>query len=289
MIPEVIRTPGYPAFVALVYKVAGTSHMAVAVAQAFVFAGIALLVFAIARRVASEQTALVAAGLTALYSPLPYFGALVLTELWTAFVATVAMLMCLRAVQHRRVGDFAVAGVLLSATTLVRPAFVLLPFFLAIAMPLLVPAERRRPALARWGVLALAAAITLTPWFTYNYVYLGKFTLSPAGGVGRGLWEGAWQGHWAGRVQSDLTALAGEPIDDATLDARVRELAARHRRRPGRHDRIRPPVAQHPRDLGDAHRPDGTRQRPRAGRSGIPEGRAGPHSRRRRAAMSSAA
>ena len=45
-VPEVIRTPGYPIFVAAVYKVFGTgNHMAVAIAQAFVFAGICLLVY----------------------------------------------------------------------------------------------------------------------------------------------------------------------------------------------------------------------------------------------------
>ena len=40
------------------------------------------------------------------------------------------------------------------------------------------------------------------PWFTYNYVNLGQITLSPAGGIGRGLWEGSWQGAGAGRMQA---------------------------------------------------------------------------------------
>ena len=50
-IPEVIRTPGYPVFVAAVYLVFGNgNHMAVAIAQAFVFAGICLLVYLLAKR-----------------------------------------------------------------------------------------------------------------------------------------------------------------------------------------------------------------------------------------------
>jgi 4-amino-4-deoxy-L-arabinose transferase-like glycosyltransferase len=183
-------------------------------------------VYHITRRVTGERLAVAAAGLTALYSPLPHFGALVLTELWTAFVATGAMLLVVRAAQDRRLRDFVVAGILLSAVTLVRPVFILLPFFLALAVPLLVPAQRDRRVLAGWAALALAAAITMVPWFAYNYVNLGRLTLSPAGGIGRGLWEGAWQGRWPGRVQATLTAMADTPVDTDTLDARVRAYAA---------------------------------------------------------------
>ena len=229
-VPEVLRTPGYPAFVAAVYRVAGVGNdLAVTSVQAVAFAVLCVLVYFVGRRVLGERAGLSAAALVALFSPLPYFGALVLTELWTAFVATAAMLQCLRAVQRRGLGDFMLAGVLLSATTLVRPAFFLLPFFLAIGMPLLVKRERERPALRLWAALAFAAAITMLPWFSYNYVYLGQFTLSPAGGIGRGLWEGSWQGNWPGKLQARLTQIAGENTTRAELDAQVRAVAAESR------------------------------------------------------------
>ena len=225
-VPEVIRTPGYPAFVAVVYKIFGVGNdMAVAIAQAFVFVAICAMVFAIAKRVAGDHSAIAAAAMTALYSPLPYFGSLILTELWTAFMGTAAMLACLRAVQQGRIRDYAIAGVLLTATTLVRPAFVLLPFFLAIAMPILVRSQRTRTALQGWACLAVAAAITLLPWFAYNYVNLGQVTLSPAGGVGRGLWESTWQGRWRGGLQAELTSLAERTTDRAELQRRVEEKA----------------------------------------------------------------
>ena len=229
-VPEVIRTPGYPAFVAAVYKVAGVSHLAVAIAQAGVFAAICLVVYGIARRVTSEQVALAAAAATAVFPPIPYFGALVLTEVWTTLILSCALLACLRATENGRIGGFAIAGLLFGCTTLVRPAFVLLPFGLALGMPLLVPAERRtQRRLAGWAVLAVASGLTLLPWLTYNYVYLGQFTLSPAGGVGRGLWEGSWQGRWPGRVHAQLTAIADEEIPRDVLDQRVRGVAADNR------------------------------------------------------------
>src|SRR5437868_14657568 len=45
-VPEVIRTPIYPLFLAAIYKVAGPSHLAVALVQTVVFAAICVLVFA---------------------------------------------------------------------------------------------------------------------------------------------------------------------------------------------------------------------------------------------------
>src|SRR5688500_17016175 len=170
-IPEVIRTPGYPAFVAVIYRLFGEHTLPVAIAQALVFALICLIVYMIGKRVAGDHAAMVAGVMTALFPPLPYYGALVLTEVWTTFMMVLACLVCLRAMQRDRVGDFILAGALFSATTLIRPAFVLLPFGLAVAMPLLVPSERSsRRRLSQWAVFAVAAAVTLTPWFTYNYV-----------------------------------------------------------------------------------------------------------------------
>jgi 4-amino-4-deoxy-L-arabinose transferase-like glycosyltransferase len=226
-IPEVIRTPGYPAFVAVVYKLFGVSSMAVAVAQALVFVAICLVAYRVARRIAGERAAVTAAFFTALFPPLPYYGALVLTEVWTTLILMLAMWVCLRAQQGERLRDFALAGALFSATTLVRPAFLLLPFGLAIAMPILLPAERRSlRRIGGWAALALVAALTMVPWFTYNYVYLGRFTLSPAGGIGRGTWEGTWQVRWPGKAHNDLTKTAETDISREDLDARVREIAA---------------------------------------------------------------
>ncbi len=226
--PEVIRTPGYPAFVAVIYRLFGVgNNTAVAIAQAGVFAAICLLVFALVRRAWNPRAALLAAALTALYSPLPYFGALVVTELWTAFVATAGMVIVLRAAQGGALRDFAMAGALLSATTLVRPAFFLMPFFLAMAVPVLVRSQRSVAMLKGWALLGVVAALVMTPWFAYNYVNFGQLTLSPAGGIGRGLWEGSWQGRWTGRIQADLIALADTTADRDELTRLVQAKAVR--------------------------------------------------------------
>src|SRR4029077_4668757 len=170
-----------------IYKVAGVRQMPVAVMQTVLFAAICLLVFDITRRFASERAALIAATLTALFPPIPYFGALVMTEVWTTFLFTLSIWVAIRALESQSLASFAVLGVLLGLTALSRPVFVLFPFALAAVGIVVFPlaAVRRSPPFGRWAALAVAAMLTLLPWFTYNYVTLGQFTMSPAGGVGR--------------------------------------------------------------------------------------------------------
>ena len=230
-VPEVIRTPAYPLFVAAIYRVFGVHQLAVALVQTGLFAAICALVFAIGRRVASDRIALGAAVLTALYSPLPYFGALVLTEVWTTFLFSVAMWLTVGAFFKRRTTGLALAGVVLALTALSRPVFVLFPIALAAVGLIVLPLARvrARPSLLQWTVMLAMFGITMLPWFAYNYRTLGVVTMSPAGGIGRAIWEGSWQAAWSGRLQNELTHLADDIDDRAELDRRVAEVADRER------------------------------------------------------------
>ena len=231
-VPEVIRTPVYPLFLAAIYKVAGPSHLAVALAQVAVFALICVLVFAIARLVTGdERIAFAAAVVTALFAPLPYFAALVLTELWTTFVFTASMWAAIRAVKDGRISSFAVLGVLTGITALSRPVFALFPVGIVLVGLVFFPLTRarQRPGFGSWATLLAVFALTMLPWFAYNYINLGELTLSPAGGMGRGTWEGSWQGTWSGRLQAELTTTAETTDDRAALDGKVRAIAAREK------------------------------------------------------------
>lgn len=229
-VPEVIRTPVYPLFVALIYRLFGVHQLAIALAQTLVFVGIVLTVFATARiATASDRVALAAAAATALFPPFPYFAALTMTEVWTAFLFTLSLWMAVRLLRESSAGRCVALGVVLALTTLSRPVFVLFPFALAAVWLLVFPLLHlcRRPRAVDVGAMLAAFVVAMLPWFTYNYVTLGRFTLSPAGGIGRGLWEGSWQAMWSGRVQNELTHMADDAPDRAILDERVRALAER--------------------------------------------------------------
>ena len=227
-VPEVLHTPVYPAFVAVVYKVFGESDAAIVGAQIGVFVAICLVVFAIGRLIGGPRLGIAAATATALFPTLPYFAALILTEAWTALMLTLTMWLLMRAAHEQRPALFAGFGVLAAATALSRPAFVLfLPGIVVMALVLFpLIGWTARPARSRWMLALAAYAVALLPWFTYNYVTMRRFTISPAGGVGRTIWEGSWQGVWPGRVQSQLTDVAdAATADPARLDADVIALA----------------------------------------------------------------
>ena len=70
-VPEVLRTPAYPVFVAVMYRVFGATQWPVVFAQTLAFVAICLVVFAIGRRVAPEPVALGGAALVAIFPPIP--------------------------------------------------------------------------------------------------------------------------------------------------------------------------------------------------------------------------
>jgi 4-amino-4-deoxy-L-arabinose transferase-like glycosyltransferase len=230
-VPEVIRTPAYPMFLALIYRIAGFGQLPVALVQTALFVIICLFTYRIASELLRPGVAVAAAWMAALFAPIPYFGALVMTEVWTTFLFVVSTYVGLRLMASPTTPKALGLGVLLAATTLSRPVFVLFPFVLAglalVASPVL--GVRLRPQSRHWLGLMVAFTIAMLPWLGYNYVTLGRLTLSPAGGIGRGLWEGSWQATWPGRLQNELTRTAEELDDRPALDRRVRSIAGRER------------------------------------------------------------
>src|SRR5581483_6960305 len=197
-VPEGIRTPAYPAFVALVDRLFGERHAAIAWAQAVLFALTCLLVYRVARDATNERVALVAGIATALYAPLPYYGALVLTETLTTFLVTAAVAVWIHALRRNATGAFAASGLLFAVAALTRPSFQLLP--LAMIVPALVTARDRHRWWRGCATMLAVCALAVAPWVAYNAVYFHALTFSPAGGPGRQVFEGSWQVALPGRL-----------------------------------------------------------------------------------------
>ena len=226
-VPEAIRTPAYPAFVAALDVLFGESRLIIACAQAALFACTCLLVYRIARDMVGEAVALACGIVTALYPPLPYYSALVLTETLTTLLVTAALATWIHALRRNTTAAFVASGVLFAAAALTRPSFQALPLFIVVPA-LAVPVDRRR-----WwrGCATMFATFTIAvaPWVAYNAVYFNALTFSPAGGPGRQVFEGSWQVVFPGRLEAELTSTADAAPDAATLDATVRAIASRER------------------------------------------------------------
>ena len=182
--PTAYRPPGYPYFLAGVYRLAGVSDAApddrvaaARITQALLGATIVALCALLARRLLPdrESAPVIAAALAAVWLPLVLVGSVIASEpLFTVLVlaATVA------ALEHRR-GEHALrwaalAGVLAGLAALTRSNGIVLVAPLMVAVWTVRPRLSAR-ALAAPAIVAVAAALVVAPWLIRNAVVFDAF------------------------------------------------------------------------------------------------------------------
>src|SRR6266478_1739089 len=265
------RAPGYPAFLAAIYFLAGTGRRAVMLAQAFVDLATCVLAAGIAHRLATgapdparTRVAAAALWLTALCPFTANYAAVPLTEVLATLFTTLALLIFLSpaGMEFDRIasrGDLLrsakiwfAGGLVVGLGTLVRPETPLLLGAVLIFLWL----RYRRPA--NWKKLALATLwmivgvlLPLAPWAARNAVSLGRVQfLAPryAETYGDVLPTGfyAWTKTWMFRFrdaylftwklpsqQIELKDLPAYATDSPEERARVASLLDRYNRIPG--------------------------------------------------------
>jgi len=168
--PTAKRTPGYPLFIASIFKMFGRDFNWIRYAQAAVDVLTAYLVFLLAVLVfKTGAVGLLASLAYALYPPAILSSTHILTEtLYTFFLVFFAVTAIL-ALRGRGWPLYLVSGIAFGISSLIRPGIVLLPVVLLV-MALIV----RRRAWAGVLMLTLAFAVTLLPWVLRNNRDLGK-------------------------------------------------------------------------------------------------------------------
>jgi 4-amino-4-deoxy-L-arabinose transferase-like glycosyltransferase len=203
------RAPAYPLFLAMIGGGAG-GHTAtpaqVKLAQAILGALGVWVIGALARRAAGPHAGVAAAAVAAVYPPLVWICAYVLSEALYSTVALVAVLLLDQAVDRTRAsGDGPAApggiapaigaGLAAGVAILVRPAML---FFVPLAALWLV-AHRRRALAASFVLLA---ALIVAPWTYRNVRVYDRFVLVASEG-GVTFWTG---NHPLARGEGDLAA-----------------------------------------------------------------------------------
>ena len=182
-VPGIYRTPAYPAFLAVVYTVAGHSHRAAYVAQSVVDALSALVVAAIALHLTSPAVALLAGGLYAIYPYAAIYCGVLHQDILLTFVTLLAVLAMVRAVEPGRTWRaWGTVGLAVGLTALVKANFLLF-LFAPLVVILLAVRGRAKRALAFTAVVTAMLAI-LGPWIGRNYVTFRAFPPLAAGATG---------------------------------------------------------------------------------------------------------
>jgi len=240
LVPLDTRMPGYPAFLAAVFAVAGNSARAVMLAQVVVDLATCVLIALIAARLAPEasrrRVALVALWLAALCPFTANYTAVVLTETLVTFLTALGLLLVLEAYAPARsartigLSPWFLAGIVGGFGALVRPETPLL----LIAAGLVLLARWWRPIdwlkLARAAVLmGVGVVLPLLPWAARNWRTLHEVQfLSPRYAnlpgelvpLGFNSWAHTWLWRY-GDVYLTLWKLDDEPIPLDSIPARA--------------------------------------------------------------------
>jgi hypothetical protein len=196
------RAPGYPAFLALIG--AGTTSATSAPArvklvQAVIGTAAVWLIGAAAGR-AGSRARLIAISIAAIYPPLVWIPAYVLSETLYSVLALGTAVSLQRAIDRRDQGsqmsaDAIAPGLLCGLSILVRPAML---FFVPLAALWLIVRRAHRQLL--WFLLG--AAIVVGPWTVRNALEYDRFVLVASEG-GVTFWTG---NHPLSRGEGDLAA-----------------------------------------------------------------------------------
>ncbi len=221
--PTLRRPPLYPLFVSCFFRLAGGRIEPVLGAQAVVDSLSTIWVALIAAAFMAWGPALACGLIYALHPLFVGMSAYLLSEtlffnLWLLFTVVIV-----RAAKREKASLYAMAGLLLGAAVLCRPAH---QFYALGLLPLLSlgGAWRRRAAL--WAVFFICFLSTLAPWAVRNRLRFHSWT-SVSGDAGHAWWIGSLE-HYPYDFQETLAARPQGDFNSADGDRHFRELAIRN-------------------------------------------------------------
>lgn len=209
---RVLRTPGFPLLLAGSIRVFGDSVLAASLVTAAIGTFCCALTAVLARKLTDETTALWAAAIVAV-SPLQIGSNIqILSETWFSFwllLSLITMASVLVQQQHRlpATASAFVSGIVTGMTVLVRPGWILWPWFCA---PIIVVFGRFtfRRKLVLCGLVFLGCYAALFPWGWRNHTITGHWIFTSLWS-GPSLYDGL---HPGATGASDMTFVDSETV-----------------------------------------------------------------------------
>ncbi len=173
-----LREPGYPLFLAFLFKIFGTTELWPAkIANVVLITLSSYVLYQIIVKFSGDKLAALFAALLLMGHP-----GIVIVESRGGFEALVIFLMLLMfatllaAIRGRHLWLFALAGLLCGATTLTKGTFLLLPIFLGVWLAVVLRQELRTRFVAGGAALMMVVTlVTLSPWVIRNHSLTGEF------------------------------------------------------------------------------------------------------------------
>ncbi len=181
LFPDALRGPGYPALLALVYRLFGVSFWGARVAHALVGGALAVVTGLLAKRTGAGDRAWIASAVVAIYPGLVLSSVYLMPEGLYTLLAMLALLL----VRHRALPFAAAAGAVTGLAILTRSVGVTLGVAaVAVAACLwLTGAATTKGALTRLVAFAAACVLVLAPWLVFTTRVAGGPLLDATSGM----------------------------------------------------------------------------------------------------------
>jgi hypothetical protein len=177
--PNILRTPGYPVFLAALYAVFGKVPHAVLAVQCVIDSGTAVIAAMLFYRLFQNRRYSLVTGVIYSVNPFSIFYAnMVLTETLFTFVLLTAVYQFFLFLHDTRKGRLVLASLLLGVGALCRPISLLLP--LLFVPSLFIAQIKVRDKVVSCIVFLMLYCMVLLPWYMRNYHVYGQWTLSTA-------------------------------------------------------------------------------------------------------------
>jgi 4-amino-4-deoxy-L-arabinose transferase-like glycosyltransferase len=212
-----IREPGYPLFLAAVFKIGGYHLETARFANWLLSIGIAIMILRLTRLVTEDRTIALIASLLFLLHP----GTIICearggVEVLFIFAILVFILMLYQAVRKQSLWRYLLAGLALGIVVQIRSTPMAFPVFLLFYLGLIAQGARERlRVVLRVAILMLGMAAVMAPWTIRNYLLVHEFV--PTATIqGLALQEGQYtcQNISSGRDYYVLQTEAGEQRDE---------------------------------------------------------------------------
>ncbi len=181
------RPPGYPLFLAAVYRVLGRTFWGAQLVQNILNSFTPCLLFWLGVRLVGDRAAAIGGGLAAVSVQYAHHSNRLTPDMLCVLPVVAALLVLVRARNEPPLWPGALAGVLLGAATWLRPNMLLLGPFCAVVF--FLASRRRRTEALRFGLMAAVSLAAIAPITIRNYVFYGAFVPMSING-GLVLWEG---------------------------------------------------------------------------------------------------
>ncbi len=177
--PNAYVTPGFPMFLALVYKLHGyypeSPVTAVRIYQALMLTAAVGLVYLIGRKSGSRFTAAAAALVAAVYPPLIWSASAFLTESLFTFLFLAYIYSIILALERNSLALSGVSGAFFGIAVLTKPQLALL-FFVPFVLTWLQ--YEKRNTLKMFLIFSIFFFLVMTPWWVRNYLTFNEVILT---------------------------------------------------------------------------------------------------------------